>query len=329
MSEAALLVLVGPSDDDVIRLADLMRSAAFYEPSIRTIVLIDNAAEPRALADTGVGNARVVVLRNPRRGIGDGRFRGLASGVLHALRWIAEQLQVSWVLKMDLDALVIASFADAIAGFLAANRDAGMIGCVGETSDRAEPLFQACLRRRSRLVRACESIARIPPERFEHEALVPVDVPHVHEPITFSSANYRAFVQVRPHIELAIGHGLEVAEYCQGGAYVMAGETLRRMSGMGFLESAEWWPYLPFGEDEAMSMYCRAVNLRVCDFSNVGEPFGIRYRGLPSSPAELISRGHALIHSLCNARHGSETDIRRFFAARRAGNPRSVRALRD
>jgi hypothetical protein len=314
---AAVIVPVGPSDEDVTRLADLLRSIERYEPAIRAVVLIDDAGTPRDLRAIDSGTMRLVAVQNPRRGSGDGRWGGLAAGVLHALQWIDEQLDVSWVVKMDVDALAIAPFAEAITGFLNAHPDAGVIGCVGETSDRAEPLFRSCLRRRSRFVLACNAIGHIAPERFEGEALVPVNVPHLNGPIAFSASDYRAFTHVRPHIELAIAHGLEAAEYCQGGAYVIAGETIRRMSAMGFLTSTWAWPSLPFGEDETVSMYCRAVNLRVHDFSNAGEPFGVRYRGLPCSPAELIARGHSLIHSINSARHGSEADIRHFFAARR------------
>jgi hypothetical protein len=316
---AAAIVPVGPSDADLVCLADLIDSIACYEPAIRTMVLIDDGVEPRNLdrSDVSTRQIQIVSLPNPRCGLGDGKWGGLAAGVLHALHWIDAQLDVRWVVKLDVDALVIAPFADVITEFLATHPDAGVVGCIGETSDRSEPGFQGCLRRRSRFVKARDALSGVAPERFAQEARVPVAVPHVGGTMTFSADDYRAYTQVRPHIDLAIEHGLEAAEYCQGGAYVLSGETISRISALAGPEHTRAWAHLPFGEDETVSMYCRAVNLRVHDFSNAGEPFGVRYRGLPCSPPQLVERGHALIHSVSSAHHGSEADIRRFFAARR------------
>jgi hypothetical protein len=123
-----------------------------------------------------------------------------------------------------------------------------------------------------------------------------------------------AFTQVRPHIELAISNGLQAWEYCQGGAYAISHEMLRRLRTSGILEHTLAWQAFPFGEDEIVSMYAIAVGLRVCDLSDTGEPFGIQYRDLPWPPPELIGRQYGLTHSVKDGSRGSEDELRAWFA---------------
>jgi hypothetical protein len=85
----------------------------------------------------------------------------------------------------------------------------------------------------------------------------------------------------------------------------------------GYLEDPLKWQYLPLGEDVIISMYTYAIGLRLEDFSDVGEPFGVQWRGLPYPPQDLLSRGHSVIHSVKNDRQLGEDGIRQFFEGHR------------
>ncbi len=334
----AALIPVGPAAQDEARLIDLIDALAHYEPGASAYVLVDDGPDrpngspsllPSPSPSPGVRDleaavrriapdaARVVVLRNPRGGRGNGAFGGLCAGLLHALRWIHEHLNVDWVLKADLDALAIAPFAASIDAFLARTPDAGIVGCIGETSDRADPQFRDCLRRRSRLVMASRLAEQMSSERLVDTSSFAQAMPNLARMLRDNREMLADFARVRPHVDLAVRNGLQGWEYCQGGAYVVSRELIRRLHAAGLFDTLTAWIEMPFGEDEVIGMYCRAVGLRLHDLSDAGQPFGIRIRDLPAAPADLVRRGHALIHSIKDGAHGTEPELRRWFAERR------------
>jgi hypothetical protein len=105
--------------------------------------------------------------------------------------------------------------------------------------------------------------------------------------------------------------------HCQGGAYAMSAALLQRLSDARLLDDPLLWTGLPFGEDRVMALCAAAVELRVEDFSDFGEPFAVQASGLPYAPQDLVARGHSVTHSVRNDGHYSEADIRQFFGARR------------
>ena len=322
MGGAALLALVGPSSEDLDRVEDLLASAACYEPELGACVLIDDAAEDRAavLERRAAGRLPVTVLRHPRRGRPGPTAGALTAGVLTGLAWLHARHDVDFVLKIDLDALIIAPFQQRISALLRARPDAGVVGCVGETCDRSAARHQTCLQRPSPFAVALELMARFGPDRFAGLTAGAMRVEHpVFGPFDVDAVQYEAVLRLRSRLARAAAHGQTTADYCQGGAYAVSAELIRRMAAAGMLDDAmDWLPVGFFGEDEILSMYCFAAGLRLYDFSNAHEPFGIAWSGLPFEPTELLRRDHALIHSLKQDVRHDEADIRRFFAARRA-----------
>jgi len=313
--QLAVLIAVGPEEGDLARLADLLASISFYEPNIHEVVLIDDAKAARRIPQSS--NFRITSLLNPRQGKGIGNLGGLWTGLATGYRWIEANLAGACALKLDLDALVIGAFANDLSAELAQRKDAGLIGCVGETSNRSEPLFQACLRRRASLRMAPDAIAALETQlRAAPEGGLTLQWGG--KTATVTGEQCQSFIKTKPHIERAIANGFDSGEYCQGGAYVMTPEMLSRMRLQGFLDEPEMWMSLPFGEDMIAAMYCRAVHLRIVDFSDTGQAFGIRYEGLPAAPADLILGRHSIIHSLRNHKGWTENGLRQFFRARRS-----------
>jgi hypothetical protein len=320
MSTAALLVLVGPSEDDILRLADLLDSVACYEPDLVDCVLIDDAAEDRTarIASLAAGRLPVTVRRHPRRGKRARRAGALTAGVLTGLASVHERIDVEFVLKIDLDALVIAPFQQQISAFLRAHPDAGVVGCIGDTCDRSIAGHQRRLRGAAPFAVALELLDALPSERVA--ALQTISVAHpAMGTVEITAEQYQAALALRPRMAQAAANGQRTADYCQGGAYAISAELIRRMKAASMLDDALLWlPLGLFGEDEVLTMYSFAAGLQLYDFSNDREPFGICWRGLPFEPAELLARGYALIHSVKQDDRHTEADIRAFFAQRRS-----------
>src|SRR5262245_13796375 len=90
MTTFAVVVPVGPGRLEVERLRDLVASVVHYEPSVRHLVVIDDAVPLRRLASLidVPSSCEVIVLSNPRNGAGHGTLGGLAVGILSSLAWL-------------------------------------------------------------------------------------------------------------------------------------------------------------------------------------------------------------------------------------------------
>jgi hypothetical protein len=60
-------------------------------------------------------------------------------------------------------------------------------------------------------------------------------------------------------------------------------------------------------------MYTFVTQLKCKDASRLGEPFASKWKGLACSPEQLLTRGHAIIHSLKNDERFSEQEIRAYY----------------
>jgi glycosyltransferase involved in cell wall biosynthesis len=129
MTEFAALIFVGPGDPDAKRLKRLLESLLRYEPTVQTIVIIDDrsgqnfeAIVPAAATD------RTVILPNPRNGRGYWWQGGLCVGLTEGLRWIGENRTVKFVVRLDTDALVISPFASRVSDAFDADPKIGLLG---------------------------------------------------------------------------------------------------------------------------------------------------------------------------------------------------------
>jgi hypothetical protein len=310
----AVVVPVGPRPIDVWRATELIKSLTFWEPAVAWCVIVDDGQEPRGLSDLALfpPGCCPVTIMNPRKGRGIGWSGGLVTGMLAALSWIQANTDAEFVLKVDSDALVIGPFADKVRAYLARTPDAGIVGTVGltcnaATRDKMDLLRECQLVRVHRLVPPAPLQAEGESEWLDVDGFLRVPI-----------AKLRSFDRIRPFIKAALGHGYTTSEFCQGGAYAMARTTIDRMAEIGCFEAPEVWAELPFPEDMTMAMYVRAVGLKIYDYSQPGEPFGIQYRGLPYPPETLVAHDYRIIHSLRTDRTHTEQWIRAFFAERLA-----------
>lgn len=319
----AVVTPVGPAAVDLYRGVELIKSLLLWEPDVEWIVVVDDSPHARGLSEVAPfsKSGRIVItLMNPRRGAGHHWSGGVATGLLVALDWVHANTDADIILIIETDALVIASFADAVRAFLHDLPDAGMIGTLGQTCNdsilqdfRREPALLAAYR-------------LVPTEEDERD--IDAAKPRlVYGLGMFSQDQRRQFGAVRPHVAAAVAHGYASSEYCQGGAHVVTRLMVDRMARAGYFQHSDVWMDLPFFGSSVLPMYARAVGLQLYACVAAGQPFGVQYRGLPFTLEELVERGHGLIHSIKNDSRYSEKQIREFFGKRAAAAPGRMRNL--
>lgn len=314
----AILIAVGPGEIEAGRTVDLVESLVAYEPDAASrIVVLDDSPEDRDLESLlrPAGGDRIVVIRHLRR-VGTSvdelpvtTLGPLCAGLLQALAWIAEQMprnELRFVLKLDTDALVIAPFAKQIERLLAADPEVGLIGACRRTPNgtRRDVGHHAAIMRELHL----------PPVEWRRPQTI---IRHLATRLGLCGPSAGVPARVSRVVARARRNGYRYGEHCLGGAYALSADFLHRLHDRGHLDDPTQWMSTQCGEDVMLSMYTHAVGLHMADAVNAGEPFGIRYIGLPYTPEQLIERRYSLIHSVKNDSNATEDDIRAFFRAHR------------
>lgn len=295
------VIPLGPSEYEIERTQDLLDSLFHYEPEVSAVVLIDDGGTDRKLAEKfrvppGVG---IVSVFNDRRGRGIGATSGLAAGMLLALRRLrAECGEISFAVKLDTDALVIAPFAQRLSKRFTARQGSGMAGLFEAHCDGTPRDFLK-FGKMARKLSAPAAVWRRPVSRWSF----------------FTLHLWGARATVRRQILTALACGYRAGEFILGGAYAVTGEAIRRMADAGFFDDPQIWLGTHFSEDAVLSMYVRAVGLELTGMED--DLFGEQQIGLPDSPENLVARGYGIIHSLKGDERFSETELREFFRARR------------
>jgi hypothetical protein len=295
----AAVIPVGPAPAERLRLFDLLASLWHYEPNISRVVVIDDGC---GVVDFPAGPCPIDRIMNPRQGRGAGNLGGGCVGTLTGLKHCASFAnEIDFVLKIDTDALIIAPFAAYVARLFHDDPQAGMAGAHrftpnGEARDftpwreLTSDLASAWIGDRTRQARAGRRGA---------------------------IALHGAPAAMRRVAQQALHEGYEPGENIQGGAYAISIRTICAMEKKGLLADPLIWLHTALGEDVLVPMQTKAAGFGLRDAAADGEPFGIRYRGLPHTPAKLISRGFSIIHSVKNDPNVSEGDVREFFRLRR------------
>ena len=299
-----VILPVGPGAAEFERVADTLQSLLYFEPGAGPLFLIDDA-EPgaRDLSLAVPTGAPAVIVHNPRGTYAAGKPRaGLCTAMLAALdRISALEDPFEWVLRIDTDTLVIAPFADRVS---AALRQASGVGLAGTYARNANGHFRdfGVWRSGIRQLRSRVRVYRRPP----------IPGRYVEQAVTGPPA------QMRKTVLLAERHGYMPGENVLSGALVITREFIERTASRGYLDDPLGWVTSPVADDVMVGIFARAVDLDMLDLSTRGGPIGALQVGLPDSPANLLARGFALIHSVKNDPRFSEEEVRAFFRHHRA-----------
>jgi hypothetical protein len=294
----AVLMVLADRDREIERAADVLESLFTYEPGVRWVILVDDAIKDRNLATKFAvpATCKVVSLMNPGKGRGNGWRGRLTVGVMLGLKWAAENTDARFLLKLDTDSLVIAPFAEKVAGALDTDPRLGLLGSYSRYPDgpREDTLYWAPL------------IEKMHRRVAIYRHLCPSGTP-------IQVGYFGACGKLRKTIHRALLNGYHLGECCQGGGYAVSGAALKQAVVSGILQNPLIWLRTPLCEDVAMGIVIRSVGLRMQDFNGDGEPFGVKFEGLPDDPSRLIERGFSIIHSIKTFGQREEPTNRAFF----------------
>jgi hypothetical protein len=281
-----VLIPVGPAEnpEDV---RDTIESIAYFTTPSRKIIVSDNSGKNscKHLEHLFPG---ITVLKTPQNYGKHGEFYlHLSMGLEFAHR----NYDFDVLLGMDADALIIGPNPEEEAiRFFRDNQEIGIIGsyridCNGDQRDFTWPRKQ--LMKETRLV----SLLRQP-------------------------TRLRGVMFLRKIVRKSKKNGYELGEHCMGGAYFASRQCVSRLYQHNLLSRREiHWSRLAV--DHIFGLFIYAVGLKHGDFSTGTLPMGLRWRGLPCSPEELLVRGKKVTHSTRSYGAMSEAEIRRFFRAQR------------
>lgn len=291
---------VGPAEVEIDRLRDLSDSIAHYDSGPATLVLVDDAPQPRRL-DTLLQlphSLSAVSLHHPRHGakVTFTKGKGICSAILLALQWTARHLDATFVLKLDTDSLVIAPFRERLNDLFAKHPALGMAGAYTQTPNGTE-------RDWSHHVKTVKSLqGSFQWRRPFRSLLIRRDPAHRH---------------IASLIRTARRVGYQYGEHCMGGGYALGGGLVKRMDAAGYLNDPSLWMSVDLPEDVMIGLHTRAVGMDLANCVREGDVFGVRYLGLPDSPQALLDKGYAVIHAVKNDPKHDETSIRAFFKSER------------
>jgi hypothetical protein len=279
--------------------ADTLASIVHYTGIPRRIILVDNTGTNSCLPlQAQFPDVDVVVTPEVH-----GRFAGIylttSLGYLHAVG----NYKFNVILRMDTDALVVgdAPEQDALSFFLA-NPTVGALGSYRVDCNSEPRSFTGAGRR----LRA-------------ETSLFPAVHPRCLRPyllLRLKPDCYRGFTLLRALRARALVHGYHDGEHFMGGAVFLSGECVRRLAAADLLYRRDLrWSRLE--EDHLFSLMIRSLGMEIADFVTGDRPMGLRWRGLPSSPEALLTRGKKVVHSTRFWNTMTEDEIRRFFRERR------------
>lgn len=308
----AAFIPVGPDEAELGRLRDLTESLACFTGGDATLVVADDAATPRDLAAHIAWPAdRRVSLPRTDAPAGDAPANDrMTASTLRFIAWLAES-DCDYGLKLDTDALIIGDFRPRIERAFADGR-AGVLGACDRNRPGGAPRDLRGWRRR--LVMYC----------------LPVQVrlaggrPRLVSALSGPLARQRRFLAAAARD--ARRHGYRLGEHCLGGAYAVSAPAARALATAGMLEDPLITAGTGLGEDVVLGLLVRAAGFDLTSLVDLGDPFAVTHEGLPAPPAQLVSDGHAIVHSVRSTDPARERSARAEFAALRgesgaAGSP--------
>jgi hypothetical protein len=116
-------------------------------------------------------------------------------------------------------------------------------------------------------------------------------------------------------------NGYKPGEHCQGGAHFISRECIAKLRENKLLSRREiWWSQQE--DDVIFGLLMCSTGLKHGDLASGSRPMGVRWRGLPCSPRELLARGKKVVHSTRFYKNLSEDKIRSFFRKQRRNKMR-------
>jgi hypothetical protein len=276
--ELLVVMPIGPENDGT----DTIESIFRYGPASVVVLAIDDSrnVETRRLLE--MFDKRVVVL--PSAGY-EGIRGALFCSIANAHKWACENYDFKVLLRIDTDALLIASGSeqDALKLFESCP-ELGMLGsyrtdCNGDLRD-----FNVV-------------------KRSMHK-----------EYGIRGIGNYARRRILRAWISDAQKNGYQIGEHILGAAAFYNPRFVTAMCEDGYLDNVNVFKESIISEDHLFSLLAFTCGFKLGDYATGNLPMGLRWRGLPDSPESLIKRKKKIVHSVKFWQNMSEAEIRAFFS---------------
>jgi hypothetical protein len=270
---------VGPDNEG----GDTIDSILLYAtPDVR-IFAIDDSKKSATRRFLETVDERVTVLQPAGQGMRGGLWTSVANAYAH----IFERYAFDTLLRIDTDALVIGFNPEEDARrFFKEHPETGMLGsykldCNGERRD-----FEVvCARLRT---------------EYGIRGLW----------------NMRRRRVLRAWMKRASRFNYEPGEHILGAAVFMSAACIAAMYEGGYLQTDVFKESL-ISEDQLFSLVTIACGYELSDFATGDLPMGLRWRGLPDSPENLVRRQKKIVHSVKYWQDMNQDAIRQYFAKAR------------
>lgn len=302
MADFAVITFVGPGETEAHRLSRMLAGLAIYEPDVNFVVIIDDNSRqhfgkiiPAPLVE------RSIIRPNPRNGSGHWWSGGLCVALLEGLRWISEETNADFIVRLDTDSLVVNSFSERLRDRFERNTRIGLLG----TWDQ----YPLSSRQRLPHPDAHEIVKSIVLKAARHTTIWR----HSDHPLRFQCALRQNDRRIRRLVQLAIKHGYIPGYYIQGGGYALH----RRVIASPAVAPLIVHPLTPlhqlFGEDVLATLLCYATCHSADNMNAMNEVFAVQNNGLPDTPESLKNSRLCILHSCKNDPTITEDEIYHAF----------------
>lgn len=266
---------------------DTVESVFYYMDKIQTkIILVDDSHLDKGKEVRKIFKEVEIVETPFNRGKDAGLYYSLSDG----FRYVFENYKFEVLLRIDTDGLVIGKNPeeDAIT-FFKKNKKTGLLGSYKLGYD-GQPRDFTQARRRLKLESSIFSLAK-------------------------GLNRLKGIQTLRALTKKAITHGYILGENCMGGAVFYSYDAISALYENNYLpiKSIEW---SKLQEDMIFGLLLKSLGVNTADFVLEDDPMGVKWRGLPDKPSNLIKR-KKVIHSTKFYKDMNEESIRKYFKSKR------------
>ncbi len=274
-----VIIPVGPTTN-IDFLLDTIESVKYYCGKSQKIILTNDSRKEINL-DQKL-NLDVVNMPSPM-GKQSGLYFSLCSGIKHAI----EKYDFKVLLRMDDDALVTGKEPEIEAMEYFNNYP--KVGILGSYKMDWQNTKRSFLPPRKQIQIELNPLWRI-----------------------YNFFRKRKTNSIEPAVTLAVKHGYELGEHILGGVYFMSRALIDKLNAAGQMPS-QHFVGSKLEEDHIFGILTYSVNMRLGDFVTANYPMCLKWKGMPTSPQNVLKLGKKVVHSTRYYLDLPEKEVRAIF----------------
>jgi hypothetical protein len=297
----AFVLLLGPGQTEMDRLVDLIKSLKANQPDLKDNAYFVAVNDGNNLIDQldmyRSSFNEFYLIENPLFGKSKVLFDRHVSGMIAGFEFVATQLKVDFVVKLDTDVLCINSFSERLERYFSEHPGVGIAGTY--------LTWPAGLSRKDAFVDWASRIKNVHKKSLIKNIVIAI--------ATRKWSSIPCHFLRKKIFKSAIDYGYQYGQHIMGGSYAVSGKLIDQWYSRGYLQYPELFARSYLGEDTAISLLVFAAGYQLGCFNAKGEVFGVWYRQPEKSPSELYEMGYALIHSIKDQDAQREMQLRNSY----------------